>query len=277
MKFNGQIIYFVKDGCGCIHLYKKKSKAQAKLEQYMDYIQSLETKFGDKLIRSFVFNQEDNKYIWGSSVWRTNLNKSISLHHQKHITYLEENRKEIMFIGPYKSMQTKGLHLCCYGHEWLISPNKVQNGETCPHCKKKYRESNGAKYITELLVANKIEFIKEVPLNRFNHEMDLRLDFVICQNNYPLFAIEFNGIQHYKPIKSDFFGGYKGFKERKKRDRIKREYCWSIGLPVVDIPYSETDEQIEETVLYFLRLFELDNIQTKSFNKIVLDKKCIYK
>lgn len=29
-------------------------------------------------------------------------------------------------------------------------------------------------------------------------EQEFRLNFLICQNNFPLFAIELNGIQHYK-------------------------------------------------------------------------------
>lgn len=156
-------------------------------------------------------------------------------------------------------MRRKALHLCSRGHEWRIEPTKVKNGETCSKCEKKTRESNGAKYITELLVAQGIEFIKEVPLSSFGHEHDLRLDFVICQNNYPLFVIEFNGVQHYKPIRNAYFGGYEGFKRRRLRDRIKRDYCWKIGLPVIDIPYSDTEEQIAGTLHYFLRLFELNN------------------
>lgn len=261
MKFNGKIIFFVKDSFGCIHFHKKKSKGPAKLEQYLKYIQLIEKEIGNRLIKSYIFSQEvkNGKYIWGSSVWRTDLDEKIYPNQQKYITFLAENRKDIKFIGPYKSMQTKGLHLCCHGHEWLIKPIKVKNGETCPRCKKMNRESNGEKYITELLVANNIEFIKEVSLTRFGHEQDLRLDFVICQNNFPLFAIEYNGVQHYKPIRSAFFGGYEATRERLARDRIKRSFCWKVGLPIVDIPYTETENQIEETVLYFLRLFELIN------------------
>jgi hypothetical protein len=261
MKFYGLIIFLIQDKYGCIHFHKKKSKQPAILEQYLEYIKLLQEQFGNKLIKSYVINTEDNKhkYIWSSSLWRTDLNKEISPNHQKYLTYLEENKKDVLFIGPYKSMRTKGLHLCGRGHEWLIQPYKVKEGESCPQCSKKFRESNMAKYITELLISNKIEFIKEVRLTRFGYEQDLRLDFVVCQNNYPLFAIEFNGLQHYKTIRNDFFGGYKGAKERKIRDRNKREHCWNIGLPVVDIPYKETEKQIEETIHYFLRLFELIN------------------
>lgn len=258
MEFKGKIIFFVKDDVGCIHMYKKNSKGTALLEQYLEYIELLEKELKHRLLKSFVVScVPDLKYVWSSLVWRTDLNESVSPNHQKYITFLEDNRDDVKFIGPYKSMRTKSLHLCYRGHEWKIQPLKVKQGESCPNCKKTYRESNGAKLITEILVSNKIEFIKEVPLTRFGHERELRLDFLICQNNYPLFAIEFNGVQHFKTMKSDFFGGYEGSRKRKSRDRIKRNYCWKIGLPIIDIPYNDTDQQIEETVIYFLSLFEL--------------------
>lgn len=261
INFRGKILFFARDHLNNIQLYKKQSKGVVTLEQYIEYIQLLEKQLGHRLIKSFVMNQDDKKrkYIWCSKVWRTDLNERISPNHQKYITFLEEKRKDVIFIGPYKSMRTRGLHLCNYGHEWLIQPIKVKNGETCPKCKKKFRESKGAKYITELLVQNEIEFIKEVSLTHFGHKDDLRLDFLICQNNHPLFVIEFNGIQHYKALKSKFFSGYKGWKERRLRDWKKRNHCWKIGLPVVDIPYTETEEQIQETIYYFLNLFELIN------------------
>ena len=259
IQFQGEIIFIVKDQFGCIHFYKKKSQAPANLEQFQAYIESLEKELGEKLIKSYIVDTENDKgkYIWGSDVWRTDLNEKFSPHHQKYITYLEEHRKEITFIGPYKAMRTKGLHLCCYGHEWRTQPIKVKRGETCPKCEHKIKESNGVKYITELLVKNKIEFIKEVHLTTFGHDQDLRLDFLVCQNNHPLFAIEYHGIQHYKQLRNAYFGGYKGYRKRKQRDRIKHNYCWKIGLPIIAIPYTETEEQIEETVFHFLNLFEL--------------------
>ncbi|EJR45089.1 hypothetical protein IIM_05051 [Bacillus cereus VD107] len=260
MVFRGKIILLVKDRYGCIHFYKKKSREPAELNQYIEYVQTLEERNDYNLIQSYVINKEDNssKYIWCSHLLREEIDVKISANHQKYIEYLAMNRQDITFIGPYKSMKTKGLHLCFRGHEWRIAPNKVKkDGENCPNCKKKYKESNGAKLITELLIKHKITFTKELSLKTLGFEHDFRMDFVVCQNKYPLFVIEYNGIQHYKYMKSEYFGGFKGSRERMLRDKIKRNFCWGIGLPVIDIPYSETDEQIKETLLYFLNLYEL--------------------
>jgi hypothetical protein len=277
MQFKGQISYFIKDRYDCIFYHKKNSKARASLEQYLEHIQLLEKEWGAALIKSYIINHEDidKKYIWCSNIWRTDLNQNISTNHQKYITHLFENYKELKFIGPYKSMRTKGLHLCRFGHEWLIPPIKVKHGEKCPKCKIK-TSSNGEKYISQILVDNNVEFLREVPLNRFGLEQTLRIDFLVCQNNFPLFVIEFNGVQHFRVIKSDYFGGYQEYRKRKQRDKIKRDYCWGIGLPVVDIPYSETDEQIEETVLYFLRLFELISENNSNVLKYVGKKGTLF-
>lgn len=257
MEFKGKVIMLLKDRYGCIHLQKKKSKGTNSLETYTEYLASISESDYFKLIKSYVINSESSNYVWSSSVWRTNLNKEVSAYHQKYLKFLEDNRKDIMFIGPYKSKKTKGLHLCSRGHEWMVKPLDVTNGATCPKCKGKNTESKKAKFITDLLENNNIEFIKEVSLKRFGYENELRLDFVICNNNFPLFAIEFNGVQHYRTIRNKFFGGRDGAKQRRIRDRKKRRFCWEIGLPVIDIPYDESEEQIEDTVSYFLHLFEL--------------------
>lgn len=259
MKFEGKILFYVKDTYNCVHIYKKKSKGPAEIEKYQEYIDRLKEELKDKLVKAFIVKHEEgsNTYIRCTDTWRTDLKETISPNHQKYINFLSENREDIRFVGPYKAMRRKGLHLCSRGHEWVIEPIKVKRGETCSHCKKKVRESNGAKFITNLLASQKIEFIKEVSMKTFGCDRDFRLDFVICQNNFPLFVIEFNGIQHYKYMRSEYFGGFKGSRERMKRDRIKREFCWSLGLPVIDIPYTETEEQISNTVLYFLKLYEL--------------------
>ncbi|MGX5705874.1 DUF2726 domain-containing protein [Bacillus cereus] len=260
MVFRGKIILLVKDNYGCIHFYKKKSREPAELTQYKKYLQKLENKKDIQLIQSYVINKENggSKYVWCSNIIRKEIDENISPNHQKYIDYLAKNRSDITFIGPYKSMRTKGVHVCFRGHEWKVAPIKIKkDGENCPTCSRSYKESYGAEFITHFLIKNDIVFIKELSLKKLGFEYDYRMDFVVCQGKYPLFVIEYNGIQHYKYMKSEYFGGFKGSRKRMLRDKIKRNFCWGIGLPVVDIPYSETNNQIEETIIYFLKLYEL--------------------
>lgn len=259
MNFKGQIIYFLKDQNGCVHMLKKKSKSTAPLDEYLRYVQSLKDEWNNKFVRAYVINLEesDTVYIWSSEDWRYDLTNKISKYHQKYLDFIRTNRKDLIFLGPYISNISKGNHLCSRGHEWFIQPSKVMAGEICPKCKKTKWRTFKAEYITELLSNAGIEFIKETNLKRFGYESDLYLDFLVCKNHHPLFAIEYNGVQHYNPIRNAYFQGYKGYKKRRKNDQLKRYFCWNNGLPVIDIPYNETKEQIKETVYYFLHLFDV--------------------
>lgn len=49
-------------------------------------------------------------------------------------------------------------------------------------------------------------------------------------------AIEYQGIQHYRPV--DFFGGEEALKERQELDRVKRELCEENEVRLIEWPYS---------------------------------------
>jgi len=51
--------------------------------------------------------------------------------------------------------------------------------------------------------------------------------------------IEYDGIQHFKPIK--YFGGEEKFKFQQKTDFIKNEYCKNNNIKLLRIPYWEFD------------------------------------
>lgn len=241
-----------------LKFFKKKSKNPATLETYIKYIEHLKEEYGEALAKVYIVKTEDViEYVWCSETWRDNLNKVISPNHQKYLDFLQEHRSDLTFIGPYRRKRSKDLHLCKFGHEWNAAPIDIMKGATCPYCARKNRESNGAKLITELLANRNIEFIKEVSLKRFSFDRDLRFDFLICKNNFPLFAIEYHGIQHYKNLKSKHFGGPRAFKDRKERDSAKKAIAEQNGLPILEIPYTFTDEQIEVEIHKYLKLFEL--------------------
>src|SRR5690606_31435176 len=53
-------------------------------------------------------------------------------------------------------------------------------------------------------------------------------------------AIEYNGIQHYKPV--DFFGGEEGFADNQRRDEQKKELCKQNGCLLLEVKYDENFE-----------------------------------
>jgi hypothetical protein len=61
----------------------------------------------------------------------------------------------------------------------------------------------------------------------------IQLDVFIPLHNL---AIEYQGIQHYKPI--SFFGGEKRLKIRQNLDSEKREVCLKNGIILIEVPYT---------------------------------------
>jgi hypothetical protein len=53
-------------------------------------------------------------------------------------------------------------------------------------------------------------------------------------------CIEFDGIQHFKPIQD--FGGEKGFLDVKKRDEVKNKWCSENNVKLIRIKYNQMSE-----------------------------------
>lgn len=66
----------------------------------------------------------------------------------------------------------------------------------------------------------------------------LRFDFALFNNLKQVVGlIEFNGIQHYKPI--PYWGGEERFNRQKESDNIKKDYCFNKKIPLLIIKYTE--------------------------------------
>lgn len=168
-------------------------------------------------------------------------------------SYIKEVYKvrgnELSVIGMYEGNNKKIKHRCnTCEHEWDTVPSSILRGIGCPKC----NESKGEKLINSILESCNAKFCSQVTFKNigFKKRKRLRCDFVVYRDEDPIFVIEYNGEQHYKPI--DFFGGEEGYKKTKERDRIKRTMLNEIGIPVIDIPYTETEEQIKSTIEYYI-------------------------
>lgn len=67
----------------------------------------------------------------------------------------------------------------------------------------------------------------------------LSFDYMVYHDGDPIFLIECQGRQHYEPV--DYFGGENQFKIQVANDNLKRSYVKSIGLDLIEIPYTEDD------------------------------------
>lgn len=133
----------------------------------------------------------------------------------------------------YNFLNFKNLHSkieieCKKGH---IFKQKVANhlqGKGCPIC----RESVGERTIVNFLNKNRIEYVRQKKFDDCKYLSKLAFDFFIPNANL---IIEYDGIQHFKPIK--LFGGEKEFEKTKIRDQIKNDYCLKNKIELIRISY----------------------------------------
>lgn len=151
---------------------------------------------------------------------------------------------EYSIVGDYLGTNKKTLfrHNDC-GFIFKESPHMILGKKPCPKCKRFH--SKGEKKIEKILTEHKIAFEKQ---KRFPEDLHLlSFDFYIESQKL---LIEFQGEQHYKPIKH--FGGEEKFKKQQLNDEKKREFCKNNNYSLLEISYDKIDEI--ENVLSFLWL-----------------------
>lgn len=98
------------------------------------------------------------------------------------------------------------------------------------------------KIIGNILEKENCKYNKQVSFKDCIDVAPLRFDFGIYDNEKLLGLIEYDGEQHYMPIR---FGPYSektsilNFENTKRRDKIKDEYCKSNNIKLLRIPYWE--------------------------------------
>ena len=130
----------------------------------------------------------------------------------------------------YINTDTKVKIICPKHGEFEQRPSDHKRGSGCPQCK----ESKGESYIEQLLINKSIKYIREYRFNDCKNKRTLPFDFYLPEHNI---CIEYNGMQHYKPI--PYFGGETKFIERQKNDKIKKEYCVNNGIPLIIVKYND--------------------------------------
>ena len=106
----------------------------------------------------------------------------------------------------------------------------INQKQGCPICK----ESWGEKEIRNILKQNNINFESQKTFEKCVNKSLLPFDFYLPKYNL---CIEYDGIQHFKPI--DFFGGKKSLKETQKKDKIKTDYCKENNIELIRISYED--------------------------------------
>jgi hypothetical protein len=132
------------------------------------------------------------------------------------------------------------------GHEYPVQPANILYGKGCPVC----NQSKGEELINSLLEQSCVTFKREYKFEGCKHKRELPFDFVVFKDELPILAIEYDGMQHFRPM--GVWGGEEKLKRTQICDKIKNEFCKDNDIPMVRIPYTYNEQQVKETITRLL-------------------------
>ena len=165
--------------------------------------------------------------IQGRMSWSEFVKRSTNLHNNRY-QYLEYN---------YMGVEQKVSIVCPVHGEFLQTGSAHLKGSGCPKCK----NSLGQTLVATILTQNNVEFIPEHSfVDCIGDIKPLKFDFYIPKYNT---LIEYDGEQHYKPVKfhkqMTEKQTYEMFERVQRYDKIKNDYALTNGFILVRIPYTE--------------------------------------
>jgi hypothetical protein len=143
------------------------------------------------------------------------------------------NSKYDYSLVEYKNNRIKVKIICPIHGIFEQNPFHHMNGVGCPHC----NDSKGELKVKEFLENNNILYTRNKTFDDCFDIHRLRFDFYLPYLNT---IIEFDGIQHYRPIEA--WGGNDTFIKLQRRDKIKNEYCNNNLIPLIRIRYNDNVE-----------------------------------
>ena len=187
-----------------------------------------------------IFEQIPNCHLIGQGCTKCGIEKNKVINRKNIKDFIEEsneihNSKYDYSLVEYKNNRTKVKIICTEHGIFEQTPSKHSYGQGCPFCKTK---SKGEEIISNILNNEKIIFINQKRFDDCRNIYPLPFDFYLPELNT---CIEFDGIQHFKPIK--YWGGEKSLISNKKKDKIKTEYCKNNNIQLIRIKH---DEDINE-------------------------------
>jgi very-short-patch-repair endonuclease len=141
--------------------------------------------------------------------------------------------KYIYNKSEYVKNQIKVIITCPIHGDFEQRPLSHIQGNGCPNCS----ESRGEKEIAKYLDKNEISYYRQHKFSDCKNIFLLPFDFYLPKYRT---VIEFDGIQHYEPLK--FFGGVNYFEKLKNNDKIKNDYCEDNYINLIRIRYDQIDD-----------------------------------
>lgn len=106
-------------------------------------------------------------------------------------------------------------------------------------------KSRGEVIVSRILEQHNCDFSYETKYR------GIKPDFCVINKKGKKCFIEYNGRQHYVPVK--YFGGLLGFTKQLFRDIYEIIICKIDRIPLLRIKYSLTDSEIEKSIFKFLK------------------------
>ena len=147
----------------------------------------------------------------------------------KKANYIHKDRYDYSLVE-YKRHNSK-VRIICKEHgifEQVV--NNHLRGSGCPVCS----ISKGELMIKNYLDSKNIKYLQQHTFDDCKNKNKLIFDFFIPSENI---CIEYDGIQHYEPVK--FFGGIENLRYIQKNDRIKNKYCEVNGIILIRVKYNQ--------------------------------------
>ena len=140
---------------------------------------------------------------------------------------------------------------CECGNFCEVNSNSLKSGNTTS-CGCLGKKSIGEEKISNILKTKNINFKKQYSFQNClsPKNFPLLFDFALFDNNNKLKClIEYDGIQHFKPI--EYFGGNEYFEYLQLCDKIKNSYCDKNNIILLRINYknfNNIEKNIEELI-----------------------------
>lgn len=134
----------------------------------------------------------------------------------------------------FEGVKNKVIIICKEHGEFAQNIHKHMKGQGCPECK---FNSIGEEYIKCYLEENNIKYIRQHGFDTCRYINRLSFDFYLPELEI---CIEFDGIQHFKPVKE--FGGEFEFQKIIERDNCKNKWCLENDIKLIRIKYNQINK-----------------------------------
>lgn len=177
------------------------------------------------------FETTPNRMLNGSGCPKCRIEKSHNVLSKGTSRFIEEARRVHGDLYDYSLCDYYNIHtkvtIICREHGAVeVGAGEHLHGSGCPLCS----EPLGEKRVRMYLEKQRVLFVRQYSIRYKDN--NYRVDFYIPSKNL---IIEYNGVQHYKPVK--WFGGAKKFHKQRQRDKEVRDYCKANKIKLLEISY----------------------------------------